>query len=1104
MTAPQSTAMLNDGQRAALDLHRDLIVSAGAGAGKTQVLGLRYLAILEEGLATVPEIVAFTFTEKASAEMRDRVQKLLLARIEELPRGERLQRLQRAQGEFARNRISTVHGFCHRLLRDFAWEAGLEPRAPILEPRAQALARENAIRRVLLRTNANEEPELAAALVRLGSVVRLNSLIGTVGTMLADRAFVRPPLRNAAEAWRDPDAEIARRKATWDALITKELAEALGAADKIDYAAAASADAGDKLREQVEAVREAARARDAVALRKLLLKGDGEPYKPKGAKGKWPDAESLARVREQVTAVANVLAPVADILDAPVDEALERRIAPVARDMARVFEAVCEAYEDECGGALDFLALELRALDLLRGSAEVRGLVAKGARYLLVDEYQDTNPTQGELFDLLTGEVDTPGRFFAVGDAKQSIYAFRGSDVRVFNHASEWVPARNRKSGMAGKPQNLPWGLTCQDTPERRGGIVKLEHNYRTVEPLLKAGNELFGNLFAREEYRDFDARAQDMLCGSDGRPGAAPPLEFHLLPEAPRGGGTAEADADQRRTDDEAEHVAQQVKRLREEGVSLSDIAVLVRRGSISRRFRSAFARHNLPLLVIGEGGLFAVQEALDCVNLLRLLANPHDDVAALGVLRSPFAGLDDRFLTGLSLGSDGSLPLLERLETYAEKPLEAVRFLEVFDRLRMRAGRDAPAMLLGDALSMTGYPLAVGSGPDAEQRLANLARVVALVREMQQEQPSLAPLVRELRERIERGEDETQGVPDKSADGVRLMTIHKSKGLEFPVVILPDLGADARGREFGLVRHLPTGEGEPLGFSLTSLDDEDRGNSRTDFAGWLAKREAKERTAAEEKRVMYVAWTRAEKRLLLVGTVRPDKPFDRDLWAHQLLRAVGVHGWGEGPDWIRWLDGVKRADPRPHAPAIDVLDKALGSGELPLPDAIDTSLIAPVGEPIEPHRPSDPAAAEFGSLVHFVLERRLRAGGFEAGTLDARTLLHVERAIEALATLARAKRELPEFGIVAPDGTGRVDLLRDLGDGRFEIVDYKTDAVGEDLARHANEHHGEQLRRYAEMLEQKLKQRGRGVSDIRLLVCFTAPDGLNASQRLVEVSRP
>lgn len=1091
MTAPSATQLLNDGQRAALDLQRDMIVSAGAGAGKTQVLGLRFLALIEEGLATVPEIVAFTFTDKAAAEMRERVQELLLARIDEVTDKARLARLKQAQSEFARNRISTVHGFCHRLLREYSWEAGLEPRAPILDERAQSLARERAIRRVLLQSRSEDQPELQDALVRLGTVTRLFSLTESLTRILRERAFARAPLHRAAELWREPDTEVTRRREQYEALLQEHLAAAFAAVARIDHASAAGAKAGDKLRELVDQLRAAVAANDAEGLGKLLLKSDGEPRSPGGAKGNWKhDPDALERVREQVSEAARALAPAAEVLQYSFDEDLERRVGAVSGDLAVVFDAVCEAYQLECAGGLDFVDLELKALELLRGDESVRREVIRAAKYMLVDEYQDTNPTQGELFALLTSEDDKPGRFFAVGDAKQSIYAFRGSDVRVFNRALDWVPGRNRQRDAHRRPLAPAWGLTCQDIQERRDGIIRLEHNYRTVQPVLELGNEIFANVFARTDYRDFDARPQNMVFGGNKIGEHETPVEFHVLPDV---NGA-----------DEAEYVARQVQRLRDEGVPLSDVTILVRRSTRNALFRNAFARHNLPLLVVGEGGLFRTQEALDCINLLRMLANPGDDVAVLGVLRSPFAGLSDIFLTELALGSNRHDPLLQRLVAWKNKPEHAAAFLERFQRLRERAGRDAPALLLGEALSEFGYLLAVGCGPDAEQRMANVTRVLELVRGMQHELPSLAPLVRELRERIEREEDETQGVPDSTVEGVRLMTIHKAKGLEFPVVILPDLGASIQGGGRGLVREFPEEPGEPQGFYLRSLDDDDRGDFRCDFVAWREKLAAKDRRLAEEKRTLYVAWTRAAERILLVGSHTPGKPFDKDVWGHQLLRAMGVRDWGAGCPHecvsMHWPDEVEPSEAIPHTAPIESARAALARGTLPLLAPIDDSLVAPLPEAGTRPPTVDPQAVEFGTLVHAALEDHLR--GIEVGVTDAGVRSHVDRAAEALATLAKAKHTLPEFGIMTPEGPRRLDLLRELDGDAFQIIDYKTDAVKGDLKQYAEAEHGSQLRAYATALEMYLAQRGRAARSIRLLVCFTAPDGLRPEQRLVEIT--
>jgi len=304
--------------------------------------------------------------------------------------------------------------------------------------------------------------------------------------------------------------------------------------------------------------------------------------------------------------------------------------------------------------------------------------------------------------------------------------------------------------------------------------------------------------------------------------------------------------------------------------------------------------------------------------------------------------------------------------------------------------------------------------------------------------------------------------------------------------------------------VRELPEQEGEPLGIYLKSLDDDDRGEYRSDFAAWRAKYAAIERGLAEEKRVLYVAWTRASERLLLLGSLKPDKEFDKQHWAHQLLRALEVRDWegAASQPCVRmvWPDAVQPGEARPHTPAIEAARKALQKGKLPLPAPIDAALVAPVGEAAAKPRAFDPEAVEFGTLVHAGLERRLR--GAEVGVLDARALSHVQRAAEALATLGKARRELPEFGFMTPDGPRRLDLLRELANGGYEIIDYKTDTVESDLAGHAETHHGEQLRGYAAALREYLKARGREAKRVRLFVCFTAPDGLRPAQRLVEIA--
>lgn len=1099
MTAPGATLKLNEGQRAALDLGRDLLVSAGAGAGKTQVLGLRILAALETGRARVPEILAFTFTDKAAAEMRQRVQRLLLERLEELrdQPGPALDNLHRARAEFAQNRISTVHGFCHRLLAEYAWEAGLEPHAPILEPRDQQALRGAAVRRVLLQTS--ESDPLAGALERLSSNARLTGLGATLGRALRERHEFGRALRTAAAAWANPDAEVARRRGLWDAWQAEHLQPVLDAITRFDRAAVQKAGGRDKLAEAMMAVLDIAR-KPGVGLRDfgLMLRGDGGPrsYRGAGNKNNWPSG-TLEPAREAMTAAANALGEAsAELGRYDFDEAHERRSGQALVDLHALFEAVCAAYAEECGGQLDFIELELRAIGLLRDNAEVARELCARTKLILVDEYQDTNPTQSELFRLLIQADSTPGRFFAVGDSKQAIYGFRGSDVSIFNNAERALEQRNAK--LAKSPQKLPWGLETPDVARHRKGLIGLDTNYRSDKPLLEAGNEVFARVFAREPMRPFDARPQAMQAGP--RESAKGPLvHLHLLPAKSHN----QDDGSKRIT--EAEFVAERVLELVAQGVNESDIAILMRRGTRNDDYRAAFANAGIPLLLVGDSGLLNTQEGLDCVNLLRLCANPGDDLAALGVLRSPFGGLNDRELTQLALGQKGAL--LERLKAWpglADCPA-AKRFLCVFNQLRAMAGRVHASLLLTHAISELGYALAVGCGSEAEQRLANLGRLIEVTRELQRQYPVLASLARELSERAEGPDDEPQALPEQSTKGVRLMTVHRSKGLEFSVVIVPDLGARPGGGDYGLVRDLPTAQDAPLGLWLKALDDDHRGESTPDFAAWQSHLDASQRAEAEEKRVLYVAWTRAAKRLLLVGTMH--KEVKGETWAAQILRAVGVSEFGETPAklpptmTLHWQQHTEGVVPKPRTKQLAALRKALQSGKLALPEAVDDSLVAPLPRPETTGTTFVPEAAEFGSLVHAGIEHCLRTGSAEAGFVDATVRTHVAGALEALRTLPKAVVEKPEFSFVTPQGTRRVDLLRVLDGDRFQIVDFKSDELPQTgIAKAVTEKHGDQLREYAGALREYITSRGKPCAGIDLYVCLSAGT-LAPEQRLVEI---
>ncbi|MCC6149960.1 MAG: UvrD-helicase domain-containing protein [Planctomycetes bacterium] len=1116
--APAECGKLNDAQKAALDCERDLLVDAGAGAGKTLVLSLRVLALIEEGRARISEIVAFTFTEKAAAEMRARVQNLLLARIAQLEpsakhdaeTAERLKRLRAARGEFNQCRISTVHAFCHRLLAEHAWEAGLEPGAPMLDDREQRLTRDAAINRVLTRTRESDDAECATALTRLGAIARLSDLRATFDRMVCERHDVQPALARTLAAWSTPQAELERRRKAHAEILKAALAPALNALKKLPLAAMKSVKADDALRRVLESVSAAAQAcpsqEGAQALREALLTNNGEPRAFNKASSKnWAAAlDAMELALQTLREAAKLLADHAsDVLAFQLDDGHELRTAAALRDLHAVLSRVLAAYDEERAGRLDYLELELATLKLLRGDAALREEICKRARYLLIDEFQDTNPTQSALFELLAGRAHFPGRFFAVGDAKQSIYGFRGADVGVFNEARKNIPRRNENAGVKSK-QRLPWQLECKNSAERRRGLILLDTNYRTVPGLLKLGNRLLEPVLKREDYRRFDAPPQPLEPGRDlkAEERKAPvPLEMRLLPNAKNA---------QAGPVDEPELIAQRVAQLREEGVKLCDIAILVRSRGRNAQYARAFAGLKIPLVTLGEGGLLQTQEALDCISMLRALANPGDNVAMLGWLRSPFGGLSDNALVALAPENYAHTPaLFDRLkaaEFEASDDREArARFLENFAALAGRTGREAPSSILVAALGLCGAPMAVSCGAQAEQRNANTERMVEVVRELETRFASLASLSRELLRRVDDAESEAQGEPEQGGDYVRLMTIHGAKGLEFPVVIVPEIGNTKTGSDVGWLRALPAAH-EPLGLHLPWLgEDENRGMPRPDFAAWQAGLDLAQRENAEYRRLFYVAFTRARDQLILSGAVSEElRQGDYASWADVMLGSLGCAGFGDEPKKLAglavvWHDTMQRSAARSLAADVQRAENALAQGAIGLARIIDASLAAPLALP-EPAAESAPEAAEFGVLVHAELERRILAAsrGAAVKRRDDDVGRHADVAQAALGRLRKAK-QLPEWRVFEGESERRIDLLR-VGDDEYEIVDFKTDKVEGDPQAHAIERHGEQLRAYAGLLRKQLAAGNRVARKLRLLVCFTHPD-VPESGRLVEI---
>lgn len=856
--------------RAIFDHGRNLAVVAGAGSGKTRVLVERYLALLDQHPDwPLNALVAITFTRKAAGEMRDRVRAALELRLRAAStEAEREVWAGRLAGMDSA-RINTIHSLCADILRANAAEAGLDPDFSVLEEAAAALLLDETIDAVLQAMVDARSPTL-----KLFTIYDALALRST----LVDLARADFPSLPA-----DPFAVWSARWADSAVMLLAAARPALIA--HRDWALPVLPPTDDKLYAIYSAVAEvlaiildeggdlSTRCEALAGLHGLIRLNVGSPKA-------WGDKDILAEAKDNLRGLR-------DLGDALVEQigqspgALDQDAAALLPLWAELAAAVRSAYDEAkaAAAALDFDDLEARTCALLTAHATVRARYQGDEfRHLLVDEFQDTNAAQWEIVRLLA-PPDQPGRLFVVGDPKQSIYAFRGADVSVF-----------------GGVRRL---LTDHSGAEAE---VALAQSFRTHRPLVDCFNALFAHILDYDPASPTAAYEVDlgepMHAHRVEPPADRPALMVRLVDHTMR---PDDADPDFMRRW-EALEIARQIHALVAEGlpiydraldairpVGYGDFALLFQSTTHLMLYEEVFKALELPFVTIAGRGYYSRQEVWDLLNLLRALYNPADDLALAAALRSPLFGFSDDALLALRLVRDESgacPPLWDALEQADSAPLDEralVRFAcEALHALRALAGRVTISELLRAALSATGY-LAILTGlPDGDRRRGNVEKLLRLAEASGR--ITLSAFTQYLNDLSAR--EVREGEADLEVAGaVQLMTVHASKGLEFPVVILVDTSWDRRARDGGLVVI------DPQEGAACKIYDAVEEQYVKPYAYQRALLRRDQREKAERKRLLYVAATRAQDYLIVSGGLkqRKDGRVQGD-WLGWLLDALTV----------------------------------------------------------------------------------------------------------------------------------------------------------------------------------------------------------------------
>ncbi len=916
---------LTKAQNEAVAARGNVLVVAGAGTGKTSTLVERCLGCLldEKPPASLDEILMVTFTDAAAAEMRQRIRE----RLEEKLSGhsDRL-RWSEQLALFDTAHIGTLHSFCLQLVRQHFYELELDPQLTVLPEEEAKLLADETLENIL---QAHYAGKTAAA----EAVQQLIQAQGRGWDQPIRTLVLR--LHHYTQTLRDPEGWLTSQlgifespePAQWETWLVAGVCDwrerwlpALRSENPENKKAAECAATLKELAEKP------IRNQCASALEQVRI---ASMEWPKGKKTEWiKPLEGFFEEAAFLGSLAKAASPHDPLTE---DWNWVRLQMATLLELAREFTKTFSDAKRELG-AVDFHDLEQHALRLLwdRNTKQPTATAQQWRnklRFVFVDEYQDINDAQDAILKALSREGAAANRFL-VGDVKQSIYRFRLADPHIFqNYVDTW-------RGEQGK-------------------AIPLVDNFRSREAILNFINSLFGALMRREMGSvPYDEEARLRFGDPENRVAlslahdAAPRVELHLRLKGAGEAGAAEGEGESARAwtailnleeaGKEARLIALRLRELKAtrhliwdeptkgmRPVEWGDMAVLLRSpAGKAESYAKEFTRLGVPVMV-ARGGFYESMEITDLLSLLQLLDNPLQDLPVLATLHSPLVGMSLDELAAIRL----MLPkghLWTALQRYHESSGghsgwgKADRFLKNFAAWRRLARQVSLSRCLEAVLSETHYAAWLLTQPRGEQRHANVQRLLALAQQFDQFQRQGLFRFLHFIEAQQVAETEPEVAAVSGENSVSLMSIHQSKGLEFPVVVVADLGkpfnlSDLRAEiildaQYGL---------------CPQIKPPHTGQRYPSLPYWLARQRQKQESLGEELRLLYVAMTRARDTLILSGTVS-EKRFHKqwretaDLNTASLLAARNYLDWiavwsGKfsgaplsppegGNAWLRW----------------------------------------------------------------------------------------------------------------------------------------------------------------------------------------------------------
>ena len=851
------------------------LVSAAAGSGKTKVLVERLMRYVDRG-ADIDQFLVITYTRAAAAELRSRILSALGERIAADPMNRRLRR----QTELCcRASIGTIDSICGRFLRENTHLAGISPDYRVIEPDRSDEICERVLDKLLeeLYETIEEDAGVRALVDSFGSGDnddRLSALVLRLYKSLQSHAdpdaWLAEQRERLTDAWNDAGdtpwgqylLSRTRSQAQYWAERIEELRLRL---DEPDRDAKIKKAYGKNLDFAGDAARDMARAA-ALGWDKARLACPGSFPRRGIYKGDDPLAQRIIAVwtgfKDTAAKWQELFANDSDALlrDLAVNTPAVDALLALTQKLGAAFAA-----EKKRQGVCDFSDQEHLVLRLLMDSSN--GLAAAlSSRYteVLVDEYQDVNACQDALFRLLS---DNGRKLFMVGDVKQSIYRFRLADPTIFLKKYETWP-------------DIETAEPCEEP-----GRILLRENFRSRPEVLESANHVFRNIMSRElgELEYDEAAALRPGPGRDFPVGGGAPTEFCIL--TPPGGGDDEDEDDERpdKVLHEARYIASRIRRMVDERTPVTedktlrpctygDFAILLRSNkAVTPRYRAALAEQGIPSVSQQGGGFFRSTEITSLLALLGVIDNPHQDVPLIAVLRSPLFGFTPDELSAIR-AADRNSDYYTALCLRAKEDEHCAAFLAELESYREIAPDLSIEALLARICDKAGVFALLAAMPDGAARRENVCQLIEFARQFEQDgYRGVFRFIRWMKQLDEHGKEPRTGTLE-TRNAVQIISIHHSKGLEYPIVFLADTAhkINLQDRNSDVLIHPSLGIGG-------RVIDSSRGISYPTIALRAISAKLTQESLSEEMRVLYVAMTRPKDRLIITATWKtPEKTLD------------------------------------------------------------------------------------------------------------------------------------------------------------------------------------------------------------------------------------